>query len=148
MNTVTHMIMALLLTVAVGCSKKETRSQTEPAADKVGETANRPQSEAPDVTSAADRDKDEWMRKAEERLNQLDREIDELAARGSTAAHAAGDATMDNLQKARSEARDALQKARGASSDAWESTKTTTADTLDRLEAAYRGAAEGLEKKP
>ncbi len=133
------MIAAAALALAVGCDRGSD-SPAERVREETNEAAARVKKEAHELIDTAKRKRAEWSADSEDRLEKLDRRLEELGARGSKAADHVGDETLGRLRNARREAREALDHARQSGSDAWETTKQASDEAIDRLEAAYRGA--------
>lgn len=94
-----------------------------------------------------DRNKDEFLKKAQKQLDQLDQKVDELRRRAKTAASQKQiDRTIRQLEAKRKEAAKKLDQLRSASGPAWEDLKTGVSAAINDLTAACDKAASHFKK--
>jgi hypothetical protein len=105
-------------------------------------SANRQEArnEAEETRARATSARDEYSRKMQDRLDRIDREIDEERAKAkarkmNAKAQKAWDNRMDDLQKMRAETREKYNEMKNSTENGWEKFKDgmdTAADKLDR----------------
>jgi len=128
--------IALSFLMLASCSRKETpKSQVTP------EDVKRDTQKAMQTTEAyAQRQKEEYQKKAEAELNELDHRIDELKAKTEKAgakAKAAMDQQMAELRKQQEVARQKLEELKGASTSTWEETRKKLDAAIEELKRRY-----------
>ena len=134
--------IASVLTIAVSlfmlasCSREQTpKTQVTP------EDVKRDTQKAVQTTEAyAQQQKEEYQKKAEAELNELDRRIDELKAKtekASAKAKAAMDQQTAELRKQQEVARQKLEELKGASASTWEETRKKLDAAIEELKRRY-----------
>ena len=123
----------------VGCSntKEEVREEGAKAGD-----ASR------DVAAAAKRDRQEFERKAEARLDDMDRKIDEMQAKAKNAtgnAKVKWDKEVAELEDERRAARAKYNEMKNSADNAWEGFKEDVSKTGDKVEAGYNRLLEKMK---
>lgn len=148
--------LALLLALAClgtwgACSKTESGQAAVKASGPTSERPSAKQDDSAQKDAAKetdfDRNKDEFLKKAQEQLDQLDQKVDELRRRAKTAASQKQiDRTIRQLEAKRKEAAKKLDQLRSASGPAWEDLKTGVSAAINDLTAACDKAASHFKK--
>lgn len=129
-----HLYAMAVLTgvLLVGCS--ETRQEAGEASREVG--------------AAANRDRDEYQRRMENRMDQMDRQIEEMKERSRNAtgeAKAKWDREVAELEDERREARTKYNNLKNATAEQWENMKTEVDQAMDSLERGYNRTLEAMK---
>lgn len=137
----TSMIAVLFVTALAACERKDRSDET------IGQTMPEPTTEPattpagqPEVDSELERERAEFVRDTEARIDQIDREVaqwesglDEMSEEARQDANEA----IESLREERERANAALSRARDASADEWAEIKKDSREALAELENAY-----------
>lgn len=129
----------LLGVFLVGCSN--TREEAKEAARETGEASR-------DVSAAANRDRMEYQRKMEARLDEMDRHIDEMKAKSKNAAGSAKakwNREVADLEDERREARAKYDDMKNSADASWESFKDGVEKAADKTESGYNRMLEKMK---
>jgi hypothetical protein len=129
-----HLYAMAVLTgvLLVGCS--ETRHEAGEASREVG--------------AAANRDREEYQRRMENRLDEMDRQIEQMKERARNAtgeAKAKWDREVAELEDERREARTKYNNLKSATDAQWENLKSEVDQAMDSLERGYNRTLEAMK---
>jgi len=136
------MLMLVGLLAAIGCERKP----ADRAPGKVtSEDVRRDAGRAVETTAKyAQQTKEEFQKKLETRLNELDAEIAKLREKGGDRkdeAKAKWDQKMTDLETKRDAARAKLAEVRDSSAEAWKDVRKGAQSAWDELDEAFRDAS-------
>jgi hypothetical protein len=132
----TALLMGVFL---VGCSN--TRDEAREAAKETGEASR-------EVGAAANRDRIEYQRRMEARLDEMDRNIDamkEKSKNATGAAKAKWDREVAELEDERREARAKYNEMKNSADASWESFKDGVETAANKVEAGYNRVLEKMK---
>ncbi len=136
--------IALSFFLFASCSTSKETSKTQVTAEDVKRET---QKAARTAESYAQQQKEEYERKAEAEIKELDRRIGDLKAQAKKTAKskAAIDKQIAELRKQQEIARQKLEELKAASASTWEETKKKVVTAIDELKRAYDRAASRLK---
>lgn len=143
--------LILALACLGACSKSESDQAAVKASGPTGERPSAKQDDsaakkAPEETDF-ERNKDEFLKRAQQQLDQIDKETDQLRRQAKTAtSRKQVDRTIRQLEAKRKEAAKKLDQLRSASGPAWEDLKTGVSAAINDLTAACDKAASHFKK--
>jgi TolA-binding protein len=136
------MLMLVVLFVALGCEQK---SADRTPGKVTPEDVRRDAGHAIDTTAEYSRQTmEEFQKKLETQLNDLDAKIDKLRDKGRDLqgeAKAKWDRKIVDLEKKRDAARDKLAKLGHSSAEAWKDVQKGAQSAWDELDKAFRDAS-------
>lgn len=148
------LISGVALVLALGCRDKRDETQTGEYAKTVPEvpprtdqptmdqpTMDQPTVDQPTVDITADRET--YLGSMQQRLDEMDRRIQEL--KSSTGARA--EALEQELREDRQALNQALENAKQATAENWTDAKQKVNETFGRLQTAYERAKTAFEKE-
>ena len=159
--TMRHLVVATLMFsgIAIGCNETRTKSttttttdktSTTPSADDVATRAERERREAVDATAEqVQLEKQQYERKLEEGLNELDRKMADLSARIEEAQGTAKErlqAEWKELPPERERARERLDEIKNSSAAAWDDLKAGAQDAFSDLRKSVNQASDRFEE--
>ncbi len=127
----------------VGCSN--TREEAREEASRTGEAAREA---GQDVSAAAKRDREEFQRRTEARLDEFGRKIDEMqtkAKNATGAAKAKWDREVAELEDERRAARAKYNEMKNSADNNWESFKDEVSRSVDKVESVYNRVLEKMK---
>jgi predicted nuclease with TOPRIM domain len=147
--------LALLFAVVMGCDRSAPKEQGPAGAGGSEVSAEEVKRKAGEALTAAGRyasqERDEYVRRARVRLDELEKQAEELRKRAGEMKETASAELrekLDRLEAQRKELRKDLETLESASADAWTDVQARFESALTHLEQSFQRAVSRFEKQP
>jgi hypothetical protein len=126
-------ITTLFLITAAGCGDRENREVGGVTDTAVVPAAPAPEPEAPEARDYAFDQRQDFAASIRQQLDQLDQDIEELAAQAKSRGGAVSDRALANIRSARRSVDRSLQRVDAATEATWEDAKTRVNQAVENL---------------